>query len=80
MKNDLLKGHVGKTLLAFAFPFMLSNLLQVLYGSADMFVVGKYANTSAVSGVSTGSQVMTLTTYFVLGLTTGITVLLGQYF
>lgn len=80
MKNNLLKGHVGKTLLSFAFPFMLSNLLQVLYGSADMFVTGKYASTSAVSGVSTGSQVMTLTTYFVLGLTTGITVLLGQYF
>ena len=25
----------------FALPYMFSNLLQVLYGSADLFVVGK---------------------------------------
>ncbi|MDD8048231.1 MAG: MATE family efflux transporter [Thomasclavelia sp.] len=80
MKNDLLKGNVFKTLIAFAIPFLLSNLLQILYGSADLFVVGRFATTADVSGVSIGSQTMTLFTQFILGLTTGITILLGRYY
>lgn len=63
----------------FALPYMFSNLLQVLYGSADMFVVGQFGHTFDVSGVSIGSQPMSLITNLVLGLTTGVTVLLGQY-
>ena len=63
----------------FALPYMFSNLLQVLYGSADMFVVGQFGHTFDVSGVSIGSQTMSLITNLVLGLTTGVTVLLGQY-
>ena len=63
----------------FALPYMFSNLLQVLYGSADMFVVGQFGHTFDVSGFSIGSQTMSLITNLVLGLTTGVTVLLGQY-
>ena len=63
----------------FALPYMFSNLLQVLYGSADLFVVGQFGHTFDVSGVSIGSQAMSLITNLVLGLTTGVTVLLGQY-
>ena len=63
----------------FALPYMFSNLLQVLYGSADLFVVGQFGHTFDVSGVSIGSQAMALITNLVLGLTTRVTVLLGQY-
>lgn len=63
----------------FALPYMFSNLLQVFYGSADLFVVGQFGHTFDVSGVSIGSQTMSLITNLVLGLTTGVTVLLGQY-
>ena len=62
----------------FALPYMFSNLLQVLYGSADLFVVGQFGHTFDVSGVSIGSQAMALITNLVLGLTTGVTVLLRQ--
>lgn len=79
MDNQLLKGNVFKALMIFAGPFMVSNLLQVLYGSVDLLVVGQFSMTYDVSSVSIGSQVMALVTNFVLGLTTGITVLLGQY-
>lgn len=79
MESDLLKGNAFKALMVFAIPFMISNLLQVLYGSVDLFVVGQFGYTYDVSGVSIGSQTMNLITSFVLGLTTGVTVLLGQY-
>ncbi|MFR6154366.1 MAG: MATE family efflux transporter [Faecalibacillus faecis] len=44
-----------------------------------MFVVGQFGHTFDVSGVSIGSQIMSLITNLFLGLTTGVTVLLGQY-
>ena len=78
MEQRLLKENVFKALMIFALPYMFSNLLQVLYGSADMFVVGQFGHTFDVSGVSIGSQTMSLITNLVLGLTTGVTVLLRQ--
>jgi len=42
MEQRLLKENVFKALMIFALPYMFSNLLQVLYGSADLFVVGPF--------------------------------------
>ena len=40
MKNiSLTEGRIAPTLVRFALPFMLSSLLQSLYGAADLFVV-----------------------------------------
>lgn len=55
MEQRLLKENVFKALMIFALPYMFSNLLQVLYGSADLFVVGQFGHTFDVSGVSIGS-------------------------
>lgn len=79
MEQRLLKENTFKALMIFALPYMFSNLLQVFYGSADLFVVGQFGHTFDVSGVSIGSQAMALITNLVLGFTTGVTVLLGQY-
>lgn len=38
---DLTQGSVPKVLLHFAVPFLLANVLQALYGGADLFVVGR---------------------------------------
>jgi Flp pilus assembly protein CpaB len=48
---SLTEGRVAPTLVRFALPFMLSSLLQSLYGAADLFVVGQYAGAAAVSGM-----------------------------
>lgn len=44
-----------------------------------MIVVGQYAGTVSMSGVNIGSQVTFIVTNFVMGLTVGATVLVGQY-
>ncbi|MCQ4636246.1 MATE family efflux transporter [Anaerovorax odorimutans] len=77
--NYLTQGNVYKKLIQFAGPFLLAQLLQSLYGAADMLTVGNFATTADVSGVTIGSQVMMIFTQFIIGLTMGITVLLGQY-
>lgn len=78
-KNYLTEGKVMPTVLKFAFPFLLSSLLQALYGAADLLIVGQFSDSAAVSAVATGSQVMQTITGIVLGLTTGGTVIIGQY-
>ena len=39
--HDLTRGSVAGTLLRFAAPFLLANVLQSLYGAVDLFVIGK---------------------------------------
>lgn len=74
---DLTQGSVPKVLLQFALPFLLANLLQALYGGADLFVVGQYDDAASVAGVAIGSQVMQTITGIILGLTTGTTILIA---
>ena len=71
------KGSVPKVLLQFALPYLLANVLQALYGGADLFVVGQFDDPASVAGVAIGSQVMQTITGIILGLTTGTTILIG---
>ena len=76
---SLTEGHVRTTMLRFALPFLLANLLQALYGAADLLIVGQFSTPAQLSAVATGSQVLQTVTSLVSGLTTGGTILLGQY-
>lgn len=78
MENSLTKGSVWKKLLLFAVPIFGANLLQALYGTVDLLIVGKFADAAAVSAVSTGSMTMQTLTGVAAGLTMGCTVLIGQ--
>ena len=76
--TNLTEGNVKRVLLSFAVPFFISYAMQAAYGAVDLFVVGKFCQTSAVSAVSIGSQAMQLITSFVVGISMGITVLIGR--
>ena len=78
MEHDFTSGSVWKKLLLFAVPIFGANLLQALYGTVDLFVVGLFADASAVSAVSTGSMTMQTITGIITGLTMGCTVLIGK--
>ena len=78
-RQDLTKGSVGKQLMKFAIPFLLSNLLQAFYSVADMIIVGRLCGTHGITGVNIGSQINILVTGAALGLAVGGTVLIAQY-
>lgn len=78
-KNTLTEGKLYPALIKFTIPFLLSSLLQNLYGTVDLLVIGNFSTKANVSAVATGAEVMTLVTFFILGLTTGATVLIGQF-
>ena len=52
---DLTKGSVPKVLMQFAMPYLLANVLQALYGGADLFVVGRFDDAASVP-IITSSQ------------------------
>lgn len=77
-KNMLTEGPVFSTVLRFTLPFLLSNLLQTLYGTVDTLVIGRCGSPSGVSAVACGSQLLSLFTFLAIGLSAGGTVLVSQ--
>ena len=75
--NRLVTGRISTVLVQFALPFLLASFLQSVYGAVDLFVVGRYVDSAAVSAVSIGSQTMVLATAFVQGVSMGGTVRIG---
>lgn len=78
-KNEIIEGSLYKAMISFAFPFLVANFIQILYGAVDLAVVGWFADTVHVSAVSNGTQVTQLVVSLISGLTLGGTILIGQY-
>lgn len=79
--KNLTRGSMTGNLLVFAVPFLLANLVQAMYSAVDLWVVGKFGGGKiGVAAVSNGGEVMHLVMSFIMGLTTGATVLIGRYF
>lgn len=78
MERTLTQGNALKNIVLFSIPFLLANLLQTLYGMADLFVVGQFNGAASLSGVSIGSQVMHMLTVMIIGLGMGTTVMIGR--
>lgn len=76
--NSLTTGSVLGSLIKFAIPVLAAMFLQSLYGGVDLLVVGQFAETADVSGVSTGSILLQTITMVITGLTMGVTVFIGQ--
>ena len=78
MEKNLTTGSVFRTILSFSLPFLLSYLLQTLYGMADLFIIGQFNGVEATTAVSIGSQVMHMLTVMIVGLAMGSTVMIGK--
>ncbi len=78
-KQDFTQGSIPKKMTKFMFPILGALILQAMYSAVDLLIVGKFGTTAGISGVSTGSSIMNLVTFTLCALTTGVTVLIGQY-
>lgn len=72
------EGKILSPLVRFALPVLLALFLQAMYGAVDLLIVGQFGAASDVSAVSTGSQIMHSITVVIVGLSMGITILVGQ--
>ena len=79
-EHNLTEGSIFKNLILFALPFVCANFLQALYGACDLIIVGHFTGESAsISSVAIGAQIMFMVMSFIIGLTTGTTVLIGHF-
>ena len=79
LESDLTGGNVWKQMLLFAIPFFISNLIQSLYGIADMMIVSYFGGTVSVAGVNTSSSIIMIVTNLATGIAAGGTVMVGQF-
>ena len=71
MKGDLTKGPVMGSMLRFAVPMILGNLLQQCYNVADTLIVGRFLGADALAAVGSSFALMTFLTSILLGLCMG---------
>ncbi|MCI8691467.1 MAG: MATE family efflux transporter [Lachnospiraceae bacterium] len=71
MNKDLTRGPVLRTMLLFAVPMIIGNLLQQCYNIADTMIVGKYLGKNALAAVGSSFTLMTFLTSILLGLCMG---------
>lgn len=71
MNGDLTQGPVMKTMLRFALPMILGNLLQQCYNVADTLIVGRFLGPNALAAVGSSFTLMTFLTSILLGLCMG---------
>lgn len=79
-RQQITEGVIWKQLLSFFFPILLGSLFQQLYNTVDTIVVGRYVGTQALAAVGATSALISLINGFFIGLSTGATVLLSQFY
>lgn len=80
MKGDLTQGPVMKTMLLFAVPMILGNLLQQCYNVADTLIVGRFLGPGALAAVGSAFSLMTFLTSILLGLCMGSSAVFSIHF
>ena len=76
-KGDLTTGSVLSRLIGFAVPFLCASFMQAFYSAVDMWTVGHFSASSDLAAVNVGSQVLTIVTCIIIGLSMGATVRIG---
>ena len=80
MDRDLTKGPVTSSMLLFALPMIIGNLLQQCYNIADTLIVGRFLGQNALAAVGASFSLMTFLTSILLGMCMGSSALFSMRF
>ncbi len=78
--QDLTKGKEGKLILKFAAPLLIGNVFQQLYNIVDSLVVGNFLGKDALAAVGASFPVIFALISLIIGIATGTTIIIAQYF
>jgi len=73
-------GPILSKVLVYAFPLMLSGVLQLLFNAADVIIVGRFAGSQSLAAVGSTTALINLLVNIFLGLSVGVNVLVAQYY
>jgi len=78
--RDMTAGRPAGHILYFALPLLAGSFLQQLYNMVDSWVVGRYVGDGALAAVGVGFPVLTMFSSLFIGLSSGGTVVIAQFF
>lgn len=78
--KDFTKGHEGKLILQFAIPILLASIFHQLYNVVDSIFIGQFVNKEGLVAVGASFPVIFASNSFVIGIGSGATVVISQYF
>ncbi|HHV13660.1 MAG TPA: MATE family efflux transporter [Clostridiales bacterium] len=78
--KDMTKGSPAKLILRFSVPMLIGNVFQQFYNLVDSVVVGKFVGSEALAAVGATGSLVFLIIGLSFGLSTGVSIVIGQYF
>lgn len=76
--RDLTNGPIPQLLLTFALPMILTNLVQQLYSTVDLMIIGQFVGSEGTVGVSTGGELVDFMTPFSTAFAAGGQIYISQ--
>lgn len=78
--NGITEGVIWQQLLLYFFPILLGTFFQQMYNTVDAVIVGQFVGTEALAAVGgTSGTLINLLVGFFVGLSSGATVIIAQY-
>ena len=78
--TQITEGVIWKQLLNFFFPILIGTFFQQMYNTVDTIIVGRFVGTQALAAVGSTSSLISLINGFFIGLSTGASVVLSQFY
>lgn len=80
VEQDMSQGKPTRLIFFFMLPILGGNLFQQLYSMVDTLVVGRFVGVQALAALGATGAMVFLVLGFVMGLTTGFSVIISQKF
>ena len=77
---DMTEGSPYRLIFLFSIPLLIGNILQQLYNMVDSIIVGNIVGAKALAAVGTGFPVIFMLSSLFMGIGTGATIMVSQYF
>ena len=77
---QITEGVIWKQLLIFFFPILLGTFFQQMYNTVDTIIVGRLVGTEALAAVGATGPLVNMTNGFFIGVSSGATVVLSQFY
>jgi putative MATE family efflux protein len=78
--KDLTTGHEGRNIFRFALPMLVGHMFQQLYTFVDQIIVGRFLGKEALASVGASFPVIFTLIALIIGIATGGTIVISQFF
>ncbi len=80
MMKDLTQGSEGRNIFRFAVPMLVGHMFQQLYTFVDQIIVGRFLGKEALASVGASFPVIFTLIALIIGIATGGTIVISQFF